>query len=206
MLFCLHAIVAGASAYVFAGRWSALWLPVVVAVSHVVVDSIDRTRCEATGRLLLAQAGHLAVVTGCWVLLTGLNVWLVSLWISLLADSSRAWTLALAYAIMIWPASTLVGRFTKRWREHEGVSEPQGLENAGLWIGRLERVLALTFVLIGRFEAIGFLVAAKSVFRFGELRDPTNRREAEYILIGTLASFSLAICTGIVARLVVAGL
>ena len=56
-------------------------------------------------------------------------------------------------------------------------------------IGQLERALILLFVLVGEPAAIGFLIAAKSVLRFGEVKEPRNRMEAEYIIIGTLASF-----------------
>jgi len=37
------------------------------------------------------------------------------------------------------------------------------------------------------------LIAAKSIFRFGEIKEPKYRREAEYIIIGTLMSFSYGI-------------
>jgi hypothetical protein len=36
-------------------------------------------------------------------------------------------------------------------------------------------------------------VAAKSILRFGEVREPAQRKEAEYIIIGTLMSFSWAL-------------
>ncbi len=62
----------------------------------------------------------------------------------------------------------------------------------------IERVLILTFIILNQFEAIGFLIAAKSVFRFGEIKDSNQQKTAEYILIGTLLSFSLAILVGIV--------
>ncbi|MFO7902720.1 MAG: hypothetical protein R6U98_08675, partial [Pirellulaceae bacterium] len=52
-------------------------------------------------------------------------------------------------------------------RDEVGDVGTEGLFRAGLWIGRLERVLILTFFLLQRFEAIGFLIAAKSIFRFG---------------------------------------
>jgi hypothetical protein len=63
----------------------------------------------------------------------------------------------------------------------------QGLAKGGMVIGQLERGLIFLFVLIGQPGAVGFLIAAKSVFRFGELTK--SRKEAEYILIGTLMSF-----------------
>ena len=69
----------------------------------------------------------------------------------------------------------------------------KGIDGGGEIIGLLERLLIFFFVLNGIWSAIGFLVAAKSIFRFGELKDRENRIEAEYILIGTLYSFSFGI-------------
>lgn len=52
----------------------------------------------------------------------------------------------------------------------------QSLPNAGQWIGYIERIMILTFVLVGSFEGVGFLLAAKSVFRFGELNKAKENR------------------------------
>ena len=73
----------------------------------------------------------------------------------------------------------------------------QSLPKAGQWIGYIERILILTFVLVGSFEGVGFLLAAKSVFRFGELNKAKEIQTTEYVLIGTFASFTIAILTGI---------
>ena len=72
------------------------------------------------------------------------------------------------------------------------------LKDAGRYIGMLERLFVFTFVLLGQWEAIGFLLAAKSVFRFGDLTKASDRKLTEYILIGTLLSFGIAIMLGIV--------
>ena len=55
----------------------------------------------------------------------------------------------------------------------------------------------LIFIVIGRWEVIGLLIAAKSVFRFNDLKERNNRKLTEYILIGTLVSFGLAILAGL---------
>jgi hypothetical protein len=68
-----------------------------------------------------------------------------------------------------------------------------GLENGGRVIGYLERLLIYVFILSGQFAGVGFLVAAKSIFRFGELKDSENRKQAEYIIIGTFISFLVGI-------------
>lgn len=62
--------------------------------------------------------------------------------------------------------------------------------NAGRAIGILERTLIYFFVLYNDFAAIGFVIAAKSFTRFREL---DKRHFAEYVLIGTLMSSTLAI-------------
>ena len=54
-------------------------------------------------------------------------------------------------------------------------------------------------MLVGCMEGIGFLLAAKSVFRFGELTKAKEVKITEYVLIGALSSFTIAILTGAVA-------
>ena len=77
------------------------------------------------------------------------------------------------------------------------VSEEGGsLKNAGSYIGMLERLFVFGFILMQQWAAIGLLIAAKSVFRFGDLNKGKNRKLTEYVLIGTLLSFGLAILSG----------
>ncbi len=71
-----------------------------------------------------------------------------------------------------------------------------GIEEAGKYIGMLERLFIFTFVILSFWEGIGFLLAAKSIFRFGDLKENKEIRLTEYILIGTLLSFGLAILIG----------
>ena len=74
----------------------------------------------------------------------------------------------------------------------------ESLKNAGQLIGILERLLVLVFILLDKWEGIGFLLAAKSVFRFGDLKEAKEMKLTEYVLIGTLLSFGLAIATGLI--------
>lgn len=74
--------------------------------------------------------------------------------------------------------------------------EGGSLKNAGTYIGMLERLFVFGFILIQQWAAIGLLIAAKSVFRFGDLNKGKNRKLTEYVLIGTLLSFGLALLSG----------
>ena len=76
------------------------------------------------------------------------------------------------------------------------VSGLETLQNAGKWIGILERLMIFGFILLGKWEGIGFLLAAKSVFRFGDLKDARDMKLTEYVLIGTLLSFGMAMLLG----------
>ena len=68
----------------------------------------------------------------------------------------------------------------------------------GRTVGSLERALALTLVLLGEYSAVGWIIAAKSLARFKQLED---REFAEYFLVGTLASFLLAVLVGLGTRI-----
>ncbi len=83
---------------------------------------------------------------------------------------------------------------------HEEGKASEGLEKAGFYIGILERLFVFIFIVLNHWEAIGFLPAAKSIFRFGDLTKARDRKLTEYILIGTLISFGLAIASGIIFK------
>jgi hypothetical protein len=77
------------------------------------------------------------------------------------------------------------------------------LAEAGKWIGIFERILIFTFVITNEYAAIGLLIAAKSILRFNETKKESARKESEYIIIGTLISFSFAILTGLLIKQII---
>lgn len=106
------------------------------------------------------------------------------------------WPLVTAIVFVSYPTAIIMGVLL------EGMSskielDHKSLPNAGKYIGIIERLFVLTFIILGRWEAIGLLITAKSVFRFNDLKESNNRKLTEYILIGTLLSFGFAIITGI---------
>lgn len=79
--------------------------------------------------------------------------------------------------------------------EHSSGNYGMSLKDAGNYIGMLERLFIFFFVVSHQFSGIGFLLASKSIFRFGDLSNTKDRKLTEYILIGTLLSFGFAIAT-----------
>jgi len=75
-----------------------------------------------------------------------------------------------------------------------------GVVGVGKYIGWLERFLILCFIFIGYYQGIGFILAAKSILRYGEIKSDDDRRFAEYVIVGTLLSFVFAIVIGLAMR------
>ncbi len=96
------------------------------------------------------------------------------------------------------PSSILIKVLISSWSPIEKKKGEHSLANAGKYIGILERLFVFGFVISNNWEGIGFLLAAKSVFRFGDLNDAKDRNLTEYILIGTLISFGIAVLTGVI--------
>ena len=70
-------------------------------------------------------------------------------------------------------------------------ASPDGLPGGGRVIGLLERGLIFAMILLHQPEGAGLLIAAKSILRFGAVKD--DRAASEYVIIGTLASVGWAL-------------
>lgn len=101
--------------------------------------------------------------------------------------------LFLSYIVCSKPANIFIRETFLASKIMNIVSTSNELENAGKLIGTLERILVLTFVVIEKWEVIGFLIAAKSILRYKD----TDTIKTEYVLIGTMLSFGTAILLGI---------
>lgn len=69
-----------------------------------------------------------------------------------------------AYLLVWLPASWLVKRLLKPWIDQIQSGASPTLVNAGAMIGYLERFLILTFVLLGEYTAMGFVLALKAAY------------------------------------------
>lgn len=168
----------------------------VIALSHGLIDLArlylgPRFRLE-TVPFLLDQGAHLLVL------------FLVSTYPDTLhavkgfwGNLNWAWVAGLVF--VTYPSAVLMGKLLESLGE-EIPTDHKSLPRAGMYIGILERLLVFLFIMLDRWEAIGLLIAAKSVFRFNDLKESNNRKWTEYILIGTLLSFGLAILTGLAVR------
>lgn len=192
----LHALINAICVYMFLGNLSLWWVPPVVLVTHFIIDHIKiHYGTDSTKWFIADQCMHLAVLMSVWLTLTGGYGCLHDLLMSVI-NSDKIWMYLIVYSSMTLPTSMFIERVFRNWSTK--VPEYNGLPGGGMWIGIIERWLIITFIVTGNFSAVGFLMTAKSVFRFADIKTSSDFRITEYILLGTLISFAIAIAGGLI--------
>ena len=170
-------------------NWS-YWLSIVIiVVSHLLIDFLKlKLNTKINSRLLfsLDQFLHIFII--------GIVVYINEPY-KIEFDkiySTEALLFILAILSITFASSILMKIIMSSWTFEENNPE-DSLENAGKYIGILERLFVFGFIILNQWSAIGLLITAKSVFRFSDLSRAKDRKLTEYILIGTLLSFGLAI-------------
>ncbi len=169
---------------------------IIIAAAHLIIDAGKvYLMTENTKRLyfFLDQSAHFLVIVFIWFIYEG-NTFHIQ-------DINYTYILLLITAIYILttPISIAIKYFISKWTPHDGKKvDEESLAEAGKYIGILERLFVFGFIITNHWEAIGFLLAAKSIFRFGDLKEAKDLKLTEYVLIGTLVSFGVAMLVGYV--------
>lgn len=167
------------------------WVPVVIFVTHGLIDWWKSYREDSILYFGIDQILHLLVIFLIWQFKFSEFVMPLK-WMNVYHFIPQFWVITLGAIFLTNPVGIIIGMGTKPFREKIHDHNEKSLENAGAWIGMLERLMILFLVLIGKYEVIGLLIAAKSIIR---LKDG-EQKMGEYVLVGTLLSVSVAIVTG----------
>ncbi|WP_417601369.1 DUF3307 domain-containing protein [Owenweeksia hongkongensis] len=171
------------------------WLGIlIIVVSHLLIDILKiNLQGKYNSRLLFFgdQFLHILVLIGVTQIYFPDFINLASFW------SEYLLLVVTAVSLLTFVSSILIKVLISNWSPATEDDKDDSLAKAGTYIGMLERLFVFGFVISGHWEAIGFLIAAKSVFRFGDLKESKDRKLTEYILIGTLVSFGIAILVGV---------
>lgn len=163
------------------------WLAAIIGVSHFFIDIWKSYREESVTWFILDQIMHLlmiALVSWLWV---SHHDWSIPLGIN--AD----YVAVVVAAIICWkPANILIKLVLKHYSVNVPKDNADGF-NAGALIGTIERWLLLVFVCMQRYDALGLLIAAKSIIRYSE----KDTAKTEYVLAGTLLSIFIAVIAGL---------
>lgn len=165
------------------------WLGYLFIVfTHLIIDILKlNSNNQKYGRALffIDQFAHLLVILLVVLFYNGEDFDLSNLF------STKIQLFLIAIFLVTKTVSIFIDVIISKWKTKE-----TGLSDAGSYIGMLERLLIFFFIIVGHWEGVGFLLAAKSIFRFSDLTRAEDRNLTEYILIGTLLSFGFAMIIG----------
>ena len=192
----IHTFLHGILAWIFVGEITFGWFALALALAHGGIDlmklQFQNNKTKRTW-FVLDQILHLITIA----IIIGLYK---NLSIDFAAFNNQFWVLMTGILVLTKPTSIVIKNIISIWTPECKNKNDDSLENAGNYIGILERLFVFCFILTAHFEAIGFLLAAKSIFRFGDLKEAKDRKLTEYVLIGTLLSFGIAILTGLLVQ------
>lgn len=160
---------------------------VAIALSHLVIDLIKVYCPKGLWYFVADQLLHILVLVAISYMYESAS----TLPLEFVGASATLWIIAILLCLR--PANISIKLVMENYSV--GASEScKGIKNAGALIGALERLLTIVFMAKGQYEAIGFLVAAKSILRFKD----TDTAKTEYVLAGTFLSFAIAILCGLI--------
>jgi hypothetical protein len=192
-----HVCLTTLFAYIFSGMYECWWLPLTIFVTHYLIDTVKPYLPENLFTFLADQLLHILVIVTIWLVID--KQWdAITTRICEITINDKFWILVFGYVLVTWPLGILIGIATGKWRKNLSTKSAvvDDMADAGKWIGICERALILTFVLTQQYTAIGFLMTAKSILRFGD-KDKEAEKKTEYILVGTLLSFASSALLGV---------
>ena len=187
--------------YITSAVLSGWWLlSGLIAVLHYITDGVKITlknkgKIKDSYLFIADQKIHFFVILIIWAAYFSLFPNLYQL--VLIPFTDYKWSLVLlGYLFMTSPLGFLIGIATRKLQQLGDNPEGKSDRN-GFWIGVSERVIIFTFMLLEEYGAIGFLIAGKSIIRFSTKNED---KKSEYVLLGTMLSYGVAIVAGIVIR------
>lgn len=171
------------------GGVSLLPIAIVLSVVHFLVDLVKRyldkkSKINKTALFFSDQTIHVILIfivslsMNRWLYMPNRVIYLESIEITFILRN------ILKILLVIKPASIAIKLLLERFRPKS--NEDKGIENAGAWIGILERMILVVFLTLGEFSAAGFVLTAKSIARYDRISK--DSQFAEYYLLGTLLS------------------
>lgn len=194
----LHILIHTVLSFIFLWDIQLWWVAAIVGITHFIIDaakiSFQNIKTKKSW-FFIDQLLHLAVIVG-------ISCYFSEFEVSFFQDQNFL-KIFVAALFLTAPASVFIKILLSSWTpvaEELNKLQTESLSSAGKYIGILERLLVFTFIMVDHWEGVGFMVAAKSVFRFSDLAQAKQRKLTEYVLIGTLLSFGMAVLTGILIK------
>ena len=194
----IHVLIHTVLSFIFLWNIQLWWVAVLVGFSHFMIDVsklyFQNIKTKKSW-FFVDQLLHISVITGISFYFNEFNFEFL--------NNQSILKIVMAALFLTSPTSIIIKTLLSSWTpvaEAQSNIQTESLSSAGKYIGILERLLVFTFIMVNHWEGVGFMVAAKSVFRFSDLAQAKQRKLTEYVLIGTLLSFGMAVLTAILIK------
>jgi hypothetical protein len=197
----------------------ALYGSTFILLTHLIIDIAKSYLPKTALYFFIDQVMHIIMLILMWSAIVGQYDEVIQ-YLSSKIDA-KFMVVVIAYILILKPTAIIIKMLLEQWSEvarsdaskeinestetQQQSEESRSLVSAGKVIGMVERVLILTFVLLNQFAGVGFLLAAKSVFRFGDLKESSDHKMTEYVMLGTLLSVTITVFVGIIALFIIKG-
>jgi len=201
---------------------------VIISILHILIDFIKELGFNELKKVkkiekyfntlliygyFLDQLLHLLILFVSWKIIPlKLNMVLKDIYLELLSPINivelntifpldRSLFVVIVYLYITFGGAIFVKLFINCiFPKNDKEKEEQPSNNAGKNIGILERAIILTLIIYNSLQSVVIVFAAKSIARFGELK---NKGFAEYYLVGTLLSVLIGILGGLLLKKIV---
>lgn len=186
----LHIILVASVAALVLGTLA--WpLLAILAFTHLAMDAVKVHLLKDTlASFFIDQFVHLSVIVGLGFLYP--DAFARGFWASLPPDGlgwyQAALCLSAGVVLNLHTGGIIIKKATQPFLD-QIKEDIEGLRHGGSYIGYLERALVMLLVLTNQPAGVGFLIAAKSILRFGDVKESHQRKLTEYVIIGTFLSF-----------------
>ncbi len=188
-----HIVLCFILSWIFSLQLNFIWGALIISITHFLIDGfkhhLNTNKYLGRYAFFIDQSLHFVILGGVVILFAkwkGVDTNNFS-WIDL-----KILLAITGYMVCLKPANIFIKEVFLATDIQ--VSSDNEMPNAGKVIGVLERILTLTLIIALQFQAVGFLIAAKSILRYRN----EETLKTEYVLIGTMLSFGIAVVAGII--------
>lgn len=215
-----HTALVGLLSWAVVWDCNGWWLALLIAIGHFIIDwvkSYFELKCkvyvinEADNKIVdgvnrrydlicfifdqFVHIGFICLISYVWFNLN--DTWTQFQWFQNIIHKYPLIIYSIvALSIVIKPVNILILQIL-RYCKLENNNDNGRYENfhAGAIIGYSERILMTIFIILSQYQALGFLIAAKSILRFTEAS--SGNTKSEYVLTGTLLSLVFSLILGL---------
>jgi hypothetical protein len=209
LVFGKHIVLVTLISYLLVGNWTCFTIPLVILVSHTLIDLIKKTiKKDSITIFLVDQVAHYLVIIGLSIYIQNkLNQETSNLFWHNIWGSVYVKTLVIIISlILITKFSSIIISYIIRpfqAKIFKGENNSKDEIKTGRIIGYLERIIILVLFLADLPAVVGFLITAKSILRYAEIKNERDKVMVEYVLIGTLLSFTIGISIAFITTKVI---